>query len=227
MAEGQVQQFREFSSGGLAGVWAGKNTRGAIYDAMARKETFGTSGTMIKVRFFGGWDFAPDDVKAGDFVQRGYKRGVPMGSDLKGSGKAPTFMVSAIKDPKSGNLDRIQIVKGWLDASGKQHEKIYDVVWSGARKPGADGKVPAVGNTVDLKTGQYTNSIGDAALATTWSDPEFDPKQRAFYYARVLEIPTPRWSTLAAIKVGIPVPGKLATTIQERAWSSPIWYQPS
>ena len=226
MPEAQIQQIREFSSGGLAGVWAEKNTRGAIYDAMQRKETFGTSGTMIKVRFFGGWDFAPGDVTASDFVQRGYKRGVPMGSDLKGSGKAPTFMVTALKDPKSGNLDRVQIVKGWVDAKGAQHEKIYDVVWSGDRKLGASGKLPAVGNTVDLKTGKYANSIGSASLASTWTDPEFDPKVRAFYYARVLEIPTPRWSTIAAAKLGVPIPGKLPVSIQERAWSSPIWYQP-
>jgi hypothetical protein len=229
MPEGQIQQIREFSSGGLAGVWAEENTRESIFDAMQRKETFGTSGTMIKVRFFGGWDFAPGDAKAADFVHRGYARGVPMGGDLKGAGpnanSAPTFMVTALKDPKSGNLDRIQIVKGWLDPSGKQHEKIYDVAWSGDRTP-VNGKLPAVGNTVDLKTGKYTDSIGAPDLATTWTDPEFDPAVRAFYYARVLEIPTPRWSTYAAIKTNQPIPGKLPATIQERAWSSPIWYAP-
>jgi hypothetical protein len=135
-------------------------------------------------------------------------------------------MVTALKDPKSGNLDRVQIVKGWVDAKGAQHEKIYDVAWSGARQPDAAGKLPAVGNTVDLKTGKYANSIGSASLASTWTDPEFDPKVRAFYYARVLEIPTPRWSTIAAAKLGVPIPGKLPVSIQERAWSSPIWYQP-
>jgi hypothetical protein len=224
---GQVQQIREFSSGGLAGVWAEENTREAIYDAMLRKETFGTSGTMIKVRFFGGWDFAAGDITAADYAKRGYARGVPMGSDLKGSGKAPTFMVTALKDPKSGNLDRIQIVKGWLDASGVQHEKIYDAIWSGDRKPGPDGKLPAVGNTVDAKTATYTNSIGAATLSGVWTDPDFKPGERAFYYARVLEIPTPRWSTYDAVKLGVPIPGKLPVSIQERAWSSPIWYTPT
>lgn len=222
----QIQQIREFSSGGLAGVWAEANTREAIFDAMMRKETFATSGTMIKVRMFGGWDFTASDLGAG-LAKAGYARGVPMGSDLKpGTGKAPSFVVSALKDPKSGNLDRIQIVKGWIDAAGKPHEKIFDVVWSGDRKPGPDGKVPAVGNTVDVKTARYTNSIGAADLATVWTDPEFDPRLRAFYYARVLEIPTPRWSTYDAAKLGVPIPGGLVATIQERAWTSPIWYTP-
>ena len=154
---GQIQQIQEFSSGGLAGVWAPQNTREAIWDAMQRKETFATSGPMMKLRFFGGFDYAADDVNKPDFVKLAYAKGVPMGGDLKpGAGKAPTFLVMAIKDPKSGNLDRIQIVKGWLDAAGKQHEKIYDVAWSGERKIGTDGKLPAVGNTVDLKTATYT-----------------------------------------------------------------------
>ncbi len=226
MPAGQVKQIQEFSSAGLAGVWAEKNTRGAIFDAMTRKETWGTSGSMIKVRFFGGWDFAPGDVNGAGFVKAGYARGVPMGGDLKGKGAAPTFMVMAMKDPKSGNLDRVQIVKGWLDASGKQHEQVYDVVWSGARKPAANGKVPAVGNTVDAKTATYTNSIGAPQLATVWKDPAFDPKQRAFYYARVLEIPTPRWSTRHAVELGMPIPAGLPVSIQERAWTSPIWYNP-
>jgi hypothetical protein len=159
-------------------------------------------------------------------VKAGYARGVPMGGDLKGKGAAPTFMVMAQKDPKSGNLDRVQIVKGWLDAAGKQHEQVYDVVWSGDRKPGANGKVPAVGNTVDPRTARYTNSIGAAQLATVWKDPAFDPKQRAFYYARVLEIPTPRWSTRHAVELGLPIPAGLPVSLQERAWTSPIWYNP-
>lgn len=222
----QIQQIREFSSGGLAGVWAEANTREAIFDAMQRKETFATSGTMIKVRLFGGWDFTAADLGAG-LAKAGYARGVPMGGDLKpGTGKAPSFVVSALKDPKSGNLDRIQIVKGWIDAAGKPHEKVFDVVWAGDRKPGPDGKVPPVGNTVDVKTAKYTNSIGAADLSTVWTDPEFDPKLRAFYYARVLEIPTPRWSTYDAAKLGMPIPGGLVATIQERAWTSPIWYTP-
>jgi len=225
---GQVQQVREFSSGGLAGVWAEENTREAIYDAMARKETFGTSGPMIRVRFFGGWDFTAADVSSADFVKAGYARGVPMGGDLAPAteAKAPTFMVMAMKDPKSGNLDRAQIVKGWVDTDGSEHEKIYDVVWSDARKPGADGKLPAVGSTVDTAKGSYENTIGAAQLAAAWTDPEFDPAVNAFYYARVLEIPTPRWSTRDAAKLGMQIPGNLPVSIQERAWSSPIWYSP-
>jgi hypothetical protein len=222
---GQVQQIQEFSSGGLAGVWAPQNTREAIYDAMQRKETFATTGPMMKVRFFGSFDYAAGDVNEADFVNLAYTKGVPMGGDLKpGSGKAPTFLVSAIKDPKSGNLDRIQIVKGWLDAAGKQHEKIFDVVWSGDRKIGADGKLPPVGNSVDLKTATYTDAIGAPQLATGWTDPEFQADQRAFYYARVLEIPTPRWNTYDAARLNMAPLTKVPATIQERAWSSPIWY---
>jgi hypothetical protein len=229
MPAGQEQQVREFSSGGLAGVWAAENTREAIFDAMHRKETFGTSGTMIKVRFFGGWDFGDADLKGAGFVKAGYARGVPMGSDLKPpAGKAPTFMVMAGKDPKSGNLDRIQIVKGWLDTKGGQHEKIYDVAWSGARAPDPKtGKLPPVGDTVDVAKGEYTNSIGAAELATAWTDPDFDASVPAFYYARVIEIPTPRWSTRDAARVGVPIPKGLPVSIQERAWSSPIWYTPA
>ena len=224
---GQIQQIQEFSSAGLAGVWAPQNTREAIWDAMQRKETFGTSGPMMKVRFFGGFDYTASDVSKPDFVKLAYSKGVPMGGDLKkGAGKAPTFLVVALKDPKSGNLDRVQIVKGWLDAAGKQHEKIFDVAWSGDRKIGANGKLPAVGNTVDLKTATYTNTIGAAQLATGWTDPEFKPGERAFYYARVLEIPTPRWNTYDAARLNMPPLTKVPATIQERAWSSPIWYTP-
>ncbi len=149
-----------------------------------------------------------------------------MGGDLAGSGKAPTFLVLALKDPKSGNLDRVQIVKGWLDADGTQHESVYDVAWSGDRKPGADGRVPAVGSTVDVAKGTYANTIGTGELTGSWTDPDFDAGQRAFYYARVLEIPTPRWSTIDAAALGLPIPSGLPATIQERAWSSPIWYTP-
>jgi hypothetical protein len=181
----------------------------------------------MKVRFFGSFDYAPDDVKKADFVKAAYGKGVPMGSDLKpGAGKAPTFLVMAMKDPKSGNLDRIQIVKGWLDAAGTQHEKVYNVSWSGDRKLGADGKLPAVGNTVDLKTATYTNDIGAAQLETGWTDPDFKPGEFAFYYARVLEIPTPRWNTYDAVRLNMAPLTKVPATIQERAWSSPIWYIP-
>lgn len=227
--ESQAQQVREFSSGGLAGVWAEENTRQSIFDAMQRKETFATSGTMIRVRFFGGWDFGTADLKSADFVKAGYARGVPMGGDLKpGTAKAPTFMVKAIKDPKSGNLDRVQIIKGWLDSRGEQHQKIYDMVWSGDRKPDVKtGKVPAVGDTVDAAKATYTNSIGATELDGVWTDPDFDPGVRAFYYARVIEIPTPRWSTRDAAQLGVPVPKGLPVSIQERAWTSPIWYTPA
>ena len=226
--EGQIQQIREFSSGGLAGVWAEANTREAIYDAMLRREAFGTSGTMIRVRMFAGFGLSADDLGAPDFVQRGYRGGVPMGGDLGSApeGGAPTFLVTALKDPKSGNLDRIQIIKGWLDADGRQHEKIYDIAWSGERKPGPDGRLPPVGNTVDLATAKYSNTIGAPELSVAWTDPDFDPSQRAFYYARVLEIPTPRWSTIDAVNLGRPLLESLPPTIQERAWTSPIWYTP-
>jgi hypothetical protein len=224
---GQVQQIQEFSSAGLAGVWAPENTREAIWDAMQRRETFATSGPMIKVRFFGSFDYATDDVQKPDFVQQAYAKGVPMGGDLKPvAGKAPTFLVMALKDANSGNLDRVQIIKGWLDKSGKQHEKIYDVAWSGDRKIDAQGKLPAVGNSVDLKTATYTNDIGAAQLTTGWTDPDFKPDERAFYYARVLEIPTPRWNTYDAVRQQMAPLTKVPATIQERAWSSPIWYVP-
>jgi hypothetical protein len=180
------------------------------------------------VRFFGGWNFDAADANS-DVATTGYEKGVPMGGTLapRGAAKAPSFLVAAAKDPSSGNLDRVQIVKGWVDAAGAQHEKIHDVAWSGDRKPDATtGKVPAVGNTVDVKQATYTNSIGAAELATVWTDPDFDPAEHAFYYARVLEIPTPRWSTRDAAALGIEIPGGLVASIQERAWSSPIWYGP-
>jgi Protein of unknown function (DUF3604) len=235
---GQVQQIQEFSSGGLAGVWAPENTREAIWDAMQRRETFATSGTMIKVRFFGSFDYAAGDIQRPDYVQHAYAMGVPMGGDLKpgalkpgalepGAGKAPTFLVMASKDPKSGNLDRIQIIKGWLDSAGKQHEKIYDVVWSGERAIGADGKLPAVGDSVDLKTATYSDAIGAAQLTAAWTDPDFEPGERAFYYARVLEIPTPRWNTYDAVRANMKPLATVPAVIQERAWSSPIWYTPA
>jgi hypothetical protein len=226
----QLRQIQEFSSGGLAGVWAEENTREAIFDAMQRKETFATSGPMIKLRFFASWDLGADAIKQADFVKRAYAGGVAMGGDLKPSAKegaAPRFFVMALKDPKSGNLDRIQIVKGWLDAQGAQQERVYDVAWGGDRKPGADGKLPAVGDTVDAAKATYTNTIGAPQLVAAWTDPEFKAGERAFYYARVMEIPTPRWSTIDAANLGLPVPEYLPVSIQERAWSSPIWYAPN
>jgi hypothetical protein len=225
---GQAQQVREFSSGGLAGVWAESNTREAIFDAMMRKETFGTTGPHLTIRFFGGWEFGTADAKSADFVRRGYSRGVAMGGELgaAATGKAPTFLVWATKDPGSGNLDRIQVVKGWIDAEGAKQEKVYDVAWSGDRRIGADGKLPPVGSTVDATKATYNNSIGSAELSAAWADPEFDPALHAFYYARVIEIPTPRWSTRDAVALGIEIPKGLPATIQERGWSSPIWYAP-
>jgi hypothetical protein len=224
----QLQQVREFSSGGLAGVWAEENTRASIFDAMVRKETFGTSGPHISVRFFGGWNFTNKDAKGIDLARIGYTKGVPMGSDLPRapSGRKPTFLVAAQKDPKSGNLDRIQIVKGWIDSTGAQHQQIYDVAWSGHRKVDGSGRLPDVGNTVNVKTATYTNTIGATTLAAAWTDPDFDAASHAFYYARVIEIPTPRWSTYDAAHLGIEIPGGLPPSIQERAWSSPIWFSP-
>jgi len=220
--EANKLQVREFSSGGLAGVWAEENTREAIYNAMLRKETFGTSGTRMKVRFFGSFDYNKDIIKDKDWLTKAYRDGVPMGSDLKksNSNNAPTFIVQAIKESNGANLDRIQIIKGWVDENGKSQEKIYDVALSDGRK---DGKTP-VGNTVDLKTAKYSNTIGDTTFFITWMDPDFDPLQNAFFYVRVLEIPTPRWSTYDAVTLGIPVRKDIPSTIQERGWSSPIWY---
>jgi len=226
--EHQVKQVREFSSGGLAGVWAQENTREAIFDAMTRKETFGTTGPHIKVRFFGGWDYQPGDAQSADLVKRGYKAGVPMGGELGNGGekKSPTFLVWAAKDPDSGNLDRIQVVKGWIDAAGKQHEHVFNVSWSDDRELNTEGKLPALKNTVNIKTAQYSNEVGSAQLSGYWADPAFDPGQQAFYYLRVLEIHTPRWSTRDAALLNIEVPPGLATSIQERAFTSPIWYTP-
>ncbi len=226
--QAQVQQVREFSSGGLAGVWAEQNTRESIYDAMLRRETFGTSGPHIRVRFFGGLDFRAEDLSRNDWVAAGYARGVPMGGELAAmpEGATPTFILRASKDPKSGNLDRVQLVKGWVDAAGEQHEAVYDVAWSDGREVDQTGKLPPVGDSVDAKTATYSNDIGAAELSGFWSDPDFDPAQHAFYYLRVLEIPTPRWSTRDAVALGVEIPGGLPASIQERAWSSPIWYTP-
>lgn len=220
----------DLGAAGLAAVWAEENTREAIFSAFQRKETYATTGTRLKVRFFGGWDFSADDLKSPDFARIGYARGVPMGGDLVGTGsnKVPSFMVYAVKDSLGANLDRVQIVKGWLDQSGKTHEKVFDVVWAGDRVKNAEGKVPSVGNTVNLETARYENSIGAVELATLWSDPEFDIAQSAFYYVRVLEIPTPRHTLFdaVALKESFTVMGKPAT-IQERAYTSPIWYEPA
>jgi len=215
-------------SAGYTGVWAKENTRTAIWDAMKRKEVYGTTGPRMIVRFFGGWDFVDEDLNSRLPAFRGYEKGVPMGGDLgsnKGGG-APTFMVYALRDPIGANLDRIQIVKGWLDAKGNTHEKVYDVIWSVGRELDANGVLPPVGNTVDLAAANWTNTIGASELGTVWTDPDFDPKQSAFYYARVLEIPTPRWVVYDAFRFGIELPAESETIGQERAYTSPIWYTP-
>jgi len=220
---------KAFGTPGATGVWAPENTREAIFDAIKRKETYGTSGPLIRLRFFGGWNYGSNLSTAQDFVQQGYGGGVPMGGDLPAkpaSASAPTFIVWALKDPESGNLDRVQIVKGWYD-QGYGWEKVYDVVWSDSRTPNPDtGKLPSVGNTVNVADASYTNSIGDSQLRTVWTDPDFDPAHHAVYYVRVLEIPTPRWTTYDAKALGIDPPDDVPATIQERAWSSPIWYTP-
>lgn len=218
----------EISASGYAAVWAKENTRESLWDAMHRRETYATTGTRLVVRFFGGWDFAPGDAQSRLPAQVGYKKGVPMGGNLNRApaGKVPTFLVAALKDPIGANLDRYQIVKGWLDANGKLHEKVYDVVWSGNRQRGANGKLPAVGNTVDVASATWTNSIGAPELISVWRDPDFDPKQLAFYYGRVIEIPTPRWTAYDAKRFKVAIPKGTRTIIQERAYTSPIWYNP-
>jgi hypothetical protein len=218
----------DMGAAGLVAVWADENTRGSLFDAMQRKEVYATSGPRIGLRFFGGWEFTDADV-SGDIAAAGYGKGVPMGGELTGApaGGAPSFLIMAMKDPAKANLDRIQIVKGWLDDAGMAQEKVFDVAWSGDRQPGADGKLPAVGNTVNLDTGGYTNTIGTAELSAAWTDPEFDPTQSALYYVRVLQIPTARHTLLDAIALGIdPSETGHPATIQDRAYSSPIWYSP-
>lgn len=228
---GGTIDVRYENPGGLTGVWAEENTRESLWDAMYRKETFGVSGPHIKVRFFGGWNYNENILKANDWVHQSYANGVPMGADLPampgGKGVAPRFVVWAVKDPTSGNLDRIQIIKGWTQ-NGQSFEKIFDVVWAGDRKPDpSTGRVPAIKSTVDLQKATYTNDEGATELKTVWSDPEFDASQHAFYYARVLEIPTPRWTTIQAAQMHLPIPDVVPATVQERAWSSPIWYTPT
>ena len=220
----------DLSASGYQAVWAEHNTREEIWDAMNRKETYATTGTRIMVRFFGGWDYNNNDLRSREPAFHGYKKGVPMGADLakapKGK-KAPNFMVYALRDPLGANLDRIQIVKGWLDSKGKTQEKVYDVAWSDDRKVNAKGKVPAVGNTVDYEAATWTNTVGASELATVWKDPDFDAKQKAFYYARIIEIPTPRWVLYDKVRLGATLPKEAKLILQERAYTSPIWYTPS
>ncbi|SJM28445.1 DUF3604 domain-containing protein [Mesorhizobium delmotii] len=219
----------ETVSSGYAAVWATENTREAIFDAMQRKEVYATTGPRMLIRLFGGWDFVDADADTRSPAVVGYTKGVPMGGDLPPApaGKSPTFLVAALKDPIGANLDRYQVIKGWMDSAGELHEKVYDVVWSGDRKPAADGKLPPVGNTVDIANATWTNTIGAPELIGVWTDPAFDPAQRAFYYARVLEIPTPRWTAYDAKYFGVTMPPEVPMTLQERAYTSPIWYTPA
>ncbi len=219
----------QMAASGLAAVWATENTREAIFDAMQRKEVYGTTGPRMRVRLFGGWDYTEQDMNSRLPALTGYAKGVPMGGDLRVRPEgvtAPNFMVYALRDPIGANLDRLQIVKGWQDADGNTQEKVYDVAWSGDRTPDATGKLPAVGNTVDVANATWANTIGASELTTIWADPDFDPALKAFYYARVLEIPTPRWTTYDAFRFNIDIPEGTPTSTQERAYTSPIWYTP-
>jgi hypothetical protein len=219
----------EQTSSGYAAVWATENTREAIFDAMQRKEVYATTGPRILVRFYGGFDFEAKDAQNRLPAKIGYTKGVPMGGDLSNApkGKSPTFLVAALKDPIGANLDRYQVIKGWLDAKGQLHEKIYDVAWSAGRKADpTTGKLPSVGSTVDVENATWTNTIGATELIAVWSDPEFDPAQRAFYYGRVIEIPTPRWTAYDAKYFGVKMPKEVPMTTTERAYTSPIWYTP-
>jgi len=218
----------DINAAGYAAVWATENTREAIFDAMRRRETYATTGPRMVVRLFGGWDFEPNDAHTRRPAIEGYRRGVPMGGELTKAprGKVPTFLIAALKDPIGANLDRYQIVKGWLDSEGEMHEKVYDVAWSGERKPDTEGKLPAVGNTVDVANATYSNSIGATELIAVWKDPDFDPDERAFYYGRVIEIPTPRWTAYDAKHYGLDLPDEVEMITQERAYTSPIWYTP-
>ena len=225
-----VRKDWTLAAAGYMGVWATANTREAIWDAMKRRETYATSGPRMTLRFFGGYDFGDADARADRVVATGYAKGVPMGGDLRAAraGQVPTFLIAAMKDPIGANLDRVQIVKGWVDSAGKTHEQIFNVLWSDpAKRKLTGGKLPAVGDTVDVATATYRNSIGAAELVGSFKDPNFDPKQRAFYYVRVLEIPTPRWTAYDAVKYKVKMSANVPMKHQERAVSSPIWYNPA
>ena len=227
--EGEIDGWikaKESNPGSVAAVWATRNTRGAIWDAMAARETFVTSGPRIKVRFFGGADLSGDATDPRALVEQGYRRGVPMGGTINGASKPPTFTVWASKDPDGANLDRIQIIKGWVDENGEPRDQVIDVAWSGDRVRGANGRLPPVGNTVNTSQATYANTIGSAELMGSWTDAGFDPRKPALYYLRVLEIPTPRWTTYDAARNELPLLDDVPATVQERAWSSPIWFSP-
>jgi len=222
------QTHEQALAAGLAGVWARDNTREALWDAMKRKEVFATTGTRMRVRVFAGFDYVEEDLYRSDFARHGYANGVPMGGDLTAAadGEAPSLLIAALRDPDGANLDRIQVVKGWTNDDGSAAEQVYDVSWSGDRQKDAKGKVPAVGNTVDIETASYSNSIGAPILSGYWQDPDFDPDQHAFYYVRVLEIPTPNWTTYDHVYLSVELSKKAVAFSQERAYTSPVWYTP-
>ena len=229
MANNQLWQNAKLVASGYAAVWATENTREALFDAMQRREVYATTGSRMQVRFFGGWGYADDVVDHANYLDAAYGGGVPMGGDLTAGpdGEAPRFIVVAARDPDGANLDRVQIVKGWLAADGSLQEKVYDVAWSGARAiDPVTGKLPPVGSTVDEARATYKNTIGAPELAVVWQDPTFNPEERAFYYARVLEIPRPRWTTVDAMYFGVERPDHVPASIQDRAYTSPIWYTP-
>lgn len=225
--QGEIFNWQQVASGFTA-VWAKENTRESLFDAMDRKEVYATTGPRMTVRLFGGWSYVAADLNSRQPAVRGYEKGVPMGGDLTNApaGKSPTFMAYAVRDPNGANLDRVQIIKGWLDKGGKTHEKVYDVAWSGDRKISRKGELPPVGNTVDVNNANWTNTIGETELGTVWTDPDFDPTQKAFYYVRVLEIPTPPWYLYDAFRYGVAIPSGAPTSHQERAYTTPIWYTP-
>ena len=222
-----VYNWEQLASG-YAAVWATDNTREAIFDALERREVYATTGPRISVRLFAGWDFPDDLLQHPDWVREAYRRGVPMGAELRRQGRdqAPTLLIAAMKDPEGANLDRVQVVKGWLDEKGQRQEQVYDVVWSDGREPDGDGRLPPVGNTVDVATASYRNSIGAPQLQASWRDPDFAPEQPAFYYLRVLEIPTPRWVVYDEARLGVAFPEEARRIDQQRAYSSPVWYLP-
>jgi len=225
---GRIEGWQEAASG-YTGVWATENTRAALWDAMERRETYATTGPRMTVRVFGGWEFKAGDDKRSDYVDLGYDNGVPMGGELNTAeqGKSPSFIVAALADPVGGNLDRVQMIKGWRDRKGDLHEKVYDIAWSDNRKPDSKtGKLSPVGDTVNVAQATWTNTIGDAQLTTVWRDPDFNGTEQAFYYVRVLEIPTPRWTAYDAKRFGVTMGEEVPMTTQERAYTSPIWYTP-
>jgi hypothetical protein len=226
---GVLWQNRQLTASGYTAVWATGNTRQALFDALQRREVYASTGPRIVVRVFSGWDFSENDLTAPDMAARGYARGVPMGGELGQAppDASPTLMITVAKDPKGANLDRVQVIKGWLQADGSLGEKVYDAAWSDDRimDPGT-GRLPPVRSTVNLDSATYSNDVGAVRFATVWRDPEFDPGLHAFYYIRVLEIPTPRWTTYDAARYGLELPNDLPAAIQERAYTSPMWYTP-